>query len=435
MDFFRRVFASNSKDSSKNRNSASKSGSSEKKRPEIVIRFNEDKETEAELSSLWSEYQVATVDSGDMRSKEADIAFDAFLIAFTTVYDTWIPLDTDDLSLTPSNNALEGAASSGTLTEDLETINHAACPNLSAEAHSNTTADASAGGVIVLLGCEYGHPKEVLAGLTSAFSEVTKSLDEAFQQQLEESVAFAGSLRLLEAVTIASRARNNRLVLATQGCLPELISLMKVAVDRLDTLATIATMDGAPGELGTQRNFLLCLLAHAVAIAANFVDVDRHWHRRRERHSASPLSPTAAGPGLGVGEPGRAPLLSKEGLPLFIELLRVLRLLRRAMWGGTGQSSLGASASLTSLTLTALGSVLVAGDLAVVQQQVLLDLLGPPYGSPEDWGGDVVDAVVLTEELQLQLLALEVLREAVARSDKNVLQMQQHGGFQRLCTQ
>ena len=387
------------------------------------IRFDERDGNEAHMLFLWTVYVGAP--AGSAMQEEA---LESFTEGFVGAYDDWMPSD-DALVAQRQRQRHDGEGA--------------------------------------VMGCAMGHPAPVLRAFMTALHRVHVSLEAALgvgtrgaaMRNSADALQRAAGLSLLHAITIATRSAHNRALLQHEGLLPALTRLLKLAMQRLNTLAAVAgtrepnaaagsTM-GAGGEVAMQLGTLECLCAHGASVLSNYLNADLRWG---SLGGGAGRSSGAGQPSVAAFEsPAVKPLLECGGLTALVEMIRIQRLLHAHPTG-----SEAAARSLEGLLLRTLGAALT-GSVAAQHSlrgagglEVLIEGLGASTTSSLDGGavegmgarsevtgalndapGESWDDPAAAERLDLQLLTLDVVRQAVRKNGQNVRHAVEAGAFGR----
>ncbi|XP_024540202.1 BEACH domain-containing protein B isoform X1 [Selaginella moellendorffii] len=344
----------------------------------IDVQFS-DHGVEESLHHLWQEYE--NLSSEDKRKS----SLGAFLRKFNDVYERWVPL----------------------------------------EEHQSGDGKMDQTGVT---GCSFGHPTAVILGLLRELKLTSDYIGELHANSDSKEPVLAtnemeSALRLLNALSILSRASNNRAVFSTFGGLQTLTSVMKNSVVYIKSISDAAT----PNMV--LMSFLQCLLAHVVSIMANFIELEK-LPDKSSRRSSLGLKENAEDPprrrlsfrqrpSQTSGEnTSFALLLETGGLNWFVELLRVLRKLHLATDEHLERVTLQTLKAAVSSSSRAQNHFRSIGGL-----EVLLDGLG--------YFRDEGSLQKLVESFNLQVLSLEVTREAVFRNVNSLQSVCDIGGLHK----
>eukprot|EP01018_Ginkgo_biloba_P014188 Gb_28819 [translate_table: standard] len=346
------------------------------------IKFGRDGEEEV-LNSLWEKYEDV------LEKEEKKKALDAFLLHFQQVYEDWRPAEWQNQLSSQTNAALS------------------------------------------------------IPDLTDAAPNPAR---------------MEGGLRFLDALRILTRSIHNQRVFSYYGGLQSLMALMKVAVLQLKALTGAVAMDESqPYSVSVQMSFLQCLLAQIVSVVSNFIGANS-CHDEKDIISCYDLGQAVlkneaglAGADMfsGSGSSGFSsrknsslkqgatiPLMETGGLNWFVELLQVLRRLRL--------KNQVTEMSLEQLTLRTLKAALTANPRAqnhfksIGGLEVLIDALGITSKNTignlvtMSRGNDPSFIKRTLEDFRLQILSLEVLREAVFGNLNSLQFLFENGGINRL---
>ncbi|KAI3726569.1 hypothetical protein L1987_66367 [Smallanthus sonchifolius] len=362
--------------------------------PAPKIKFS-DIGDEAILEALWQRYQNAS------DKVERQKAFQIFLKQFLVIYKNWEPFDSDRSS--------EGAFSADSSWEGSQNPDE------------------------VIIGCSAAHPAEIIVVLVEEVTHITSMVTE-YISGISSSLAITSEgFAVLNALIIMSRSMHNCKVLGYYGGIQKLTALMKAAVVQLKTIAGALSADDNLSSSNVEKaGFLQKILVHVISIVCGFINLRVYIHGKAlidvENLEAS-VERIATNPEPFIDS--RDPLSEKRlqwhqkavisvmeagGLNWLVELLRVIRRLSlKEQW---------ADSSLQYLTLRTLQLALTDNPLgqnhfrSIGGLEVLLDYLGVSSinslksrnSSSSDNGRDGNPLMWI---LQLHLLSLEVLREAV----------------------
>jgi hypothetical protein len=178
------------------------------------IRFDERDGDEAHVLFLWTVYAGAPANS-PMQEE----ALESFTEGFVGAFDEWMPAE-DAFAARQHQHQQRGEA-----------------------------GGRGGKGAELVTGCATGHPATVMRAFTAALRRVQASLEAALgvgtrgaaMRNNADALQRAAGLGLLHALTIATRSQHNRAVLQHDGLLPELTRLLKLAMQRLNTLAGFGT--------------------------------------------------------------------------------------------------------------------------------------------------------------------------------------------------
>ncbi|XP_057837661.2 BEACH domain-containing protein B isoform X1 [Cryptomeria japonica] len=369
--------------------------------PEIQFGIEGD---EAVLELEWEKYE------NTLDKEEKENSLQAFLSHFLQVFEDWRPAEWQNQ------------------TSDVATLS---LPSRGTSCNGDS-----------MKGCATGHPTRVILALTQEMKSLISYVMEL--QSTPDSTDASPNplnmergLRLLDALRILMRSVHNQWVFGYYGGLQTLVALMKAAVVQLKALSGALSMEEAvPYSFSVQMSFLKCLLAHVVSIVSNLVDVNSHHSEKddttgknveqaRLKDDANVFGANALNALESQGLNSRSdfylkqratiPLMETGGLNWLVELLRVLR--RSQLKNQLMEMP------LEQLTLRTLKSALIANPRAqnhfksIGGLQVLMDGLGISTTMGElvnlSKGYDLSSVKWAFKDFQLQILSLEVLKEAV----------------------
>ncbi|KAD4386161.1 hypothetical protein E3N88_26330 [Mikania micrantha] len=369
--------------------------------PAPKVRFS-DVGDEAILAALWQRYQNA------LDKVEKQKALHIFLKQFLVIYKNWEPFDSD--------NSIEGASSADPSWEDSQNIDE------------------------VIIGCLAAHPAEIIVVLVEEVTHITSLVTEYISGTSSSLAITSEGFVVLNALIIMIRSMHNCKVLGYYGGIQKLTALMKAAVVQLKTIAGALSADDTLSSSNVEKAaFLQKILLHVISVVCGFINlrVDVHGKALIDIDNLEiSIEKIATNP-----EPfieSRDPLSDKRlhwhqkavisvmeagGLNWLVELLRVIRRLSlKEQW---------TNSSVQYLTLRTLQLALIENPRgqnhfrSIGGLEVLLDYFGVSsinslktsnsfssdkgrYGNPLMW------------ILQLHLLSLEVLREAVFGNVNNL---------------
>ncbi|KAL4566093.1 hypothetical protein LXL04_030203 [Taraxacum kok-saghyz] len=347
---------------------------------------------EAILSALWERYESVS------EKAERHTAFHIFLKQFLVIYKDWEPLDLD--------NSLEAASGDESQNPDDE----------------------------VIIGCSTAHPADIIVILIEEVSNITAIVTESISGSSNSLVITPESFRVLKTLTIITRSRHNCKVLGYYGGIQKLTALMKAVVVQLKTIAGALSSDETLSSSNVQKaGVLQKILVHVVAIVCGFINLQLDIYGKAQidvENLEGSIEKMATTPEPFIDS--RDSLSEKKmkwhqravisvmeagGLNWLVELLRVIRRLSlKEQW---------TNSSLQYLTLRTLQLALTENPRgqnhfrSIGGLEVLLDGLGGPSfnslssknSSSSNHGSG--DGNRLMWVLQLHVLSLEVLREAV----------------------
>ncbi|KAG8369183.1 hypothetical protein BUALT_Bualt15G0124700 [Buddleja alternifolia] len=379
--------------------------------PHPVITFSEVGD-EAILKELWGRY-VNAVDEVEKR-KLSHI----FLKQFLTIFRNWKPFNL--------SQSLEEAL----------TVPHVEYVE-------------SIGDVVV--GCNLGHPAEIILMLTEEVSETTRFLTDS---QLGVSTSMnipSESWMALDALTVVTLSIHNCKVFGYYAGIQKLTALMKAAVVQLKTITSALSADESLLNTMVQdAGILQKILIHVVSIICNFIDPCTSIEENVQFQSTTMESSAARGSEIFINRSTavKSPLsetilswhqtavvsiMEAGGLNWLLEILRLMRrMIMKEQW---------ADISLQHLTLRALRSALADNPRgqnhfrSIGGLEVLLDGLGVPSidsliandsSSYEERSENPLQGI-----FSLHVLSLEVLREATFGNFSNLQFLCENGRIQK----
>ncbi|XP_076899562.1 BEACH domain-containing protein B isoform X2 [Bidens hawaiensis] len=340
---------------------------------------------EAILAALWQRYQNIS------DKVERQKAFHIFLTQFLVTYKNWEPFDLDDSSGEDSQNPDE-----------------------------------------VIIGCSAAHPAEIIVVLVEEVTHITSMVTEYISGTSSSLSITSEAFALLSSLIIMNRSMHNCKVLGYYGGIQKLTALMKAAVVQLKTIAGALSADDTLSSSNVEKAvFLQKILVHVISIVCCFINLRVDVHGKVmidvdnlkasvERlalnpepfiHSRDPLSEKR----LQWHQKAVISVMEAGGFNWLVELLRVIRRLSlKEQW---------TDSSLQYLTLRTLRLALTDNPRgqnhfrSIGGLEVLLDYLGVSsinsLKSRNSFSDNGRDGNPLMWILQLHLLSLEVLREAV----------------------
>ncbi|KAK2977991.1 hypothetical protein RJ640_023529 [Escallonia rubra] len=381
--------------------------------PTPRIRFSEVGD-EAILNTLLDKFNNAR------EKAERKRLFHIFLKEFLTIYKNWKPVDLHQ----PPDAALSGI------------------PRIEYSQHFDD----------VVVGCSFGHPAEIILilieeviNITALVNEFNTSGTQPTTEQLGPLMSLtikSEGLPILDVLTIITRSMHNCRVFGYYGGIQKLTALVKAAVVQLKTLiSTLSTDESLSSSVEETSRNLQKILVNVVSIIWNFIDSQSNVYKEAQSNSKSLEFSTPRGGATSI-EPssGMKASLSERGLRWhqtaivsvmeagglnwLVELLRVMRRLNmKEQW---------TDISLQHLTLRTLLSALADNPRgqnhfrSIGGLEVLLDGLGVPSSSAVkskniSCADKNRDENPLLDILELHVLSLEVLREAVYPSSHEFL--------------
>lgn len=346
---------------------------------------------EAILSTLWERYES----SSDKAERQK--AFYIFLKQFLVIYKNWEPFDSD----CSSEVALSGENSQ----------------------HPDE----------VIIGCSAAHPAEIIVILIEEVTHITTMVTEYISGTSSSLAITSEGLPVLNALTIMTRSMHNCKVLGYYGGIQKLTALMKGAVVQLKTIVGALSADETLSSSNVEKAGLLQkILVHVVSIVCSFINLRLDVYGKAQididnLEACVERIATTPEPFIDSREPlsekrvqwhqkAVISVMEAGGLNWLVELLRVIRRLSlKEQW---------TNSSLQYLTLRTLQLALTDNPRgqnhfrSIGGLEVLLDGLGVPSfnslrprsSSSNHGSGDINSLMWI---LQLHVLSLEVLREAV----------------------
>ncbi|KAI4388687.1 hypothetical protein MLD38_000993 [Melastoma candidum] len=372
--------------------------------PHPRIRFSEVGD-EAILYTLWERFQKET------EKEEKKKLFRIFLKQLLMVHKNWEPID------------------SGQLAESA----------LSSNQPTGYQSDADS----IVIGCSMGHPALMIYYMTLELGQITAWVTELNAGIVQSNVGLSVSssilslvsegIPLLEAVSIITRSMHNCKIFGYYGGVQKLTALMKGAVVQLKTFSGALAADENLSDIMVERIKLLqMILLHIVRTICNFVGCDLSFLVKAHLGSnvSYPSYPGSTSASFNVCNVSKSlpeiqlhwnnkailSIMEAGGLNWLVELLRVIR----RLWMKEQWTDL----VLQLITLKAVWSALSRNPRgqnhfkSIGGLEVLLDGLGLPTRSTLLIGStphstEKRDESHFLKLLQLHVLSLEVLREAV----------------------
>ncbi|KAJ7958905.1 BEACH domain-containing protein [Quillaja saponaria] len=376
--------------------------------PRPKIRFSEVGD-EAILNTLWERYEK--VDN----KVEKRRLFHVFLKQFIVVYKDWEPIN--------SGISSEAASTSAQYVE-----------------YSSYSGD-------LVVGCSAGHPAEVILMLSEEITHLCALVTELNTSTVHSTMDLSGAATnliitsegfpVLDALKIVTRSLYNCRVFGYCGGIHKLTALMKGAVVQLKTISGSLSADESLSNMTAEKIRLLHqILVYVVSIVRSFIDLNSNVNEQDQLYTLGSvprentavissnitkvLSPEAR---LDWHQKAVTSVMEAGGLNWLVELLRVIRRLSmKEQWTDD---------SVQHLTLKILRLALSANPRgqnhfkSIGGLEVLLDGLGFPSNNARTSNNSFCadeprDDNPLLNILQLHVLSLEVLREAVFANLNNL---------------
>ncbi|XBI45636.1 hypothetical protein VPH35_110081 [Triticum aestivum] len=291
-----------------------------------------------------------------------------------------------------------------------------------------------------VIGCSGGHPSEVILILVQEISHLTSfvtessSCPESSANLSEQSTDLGLStevLPVLECFTIVTRSVHNCRVFSYYGGVQKVTALLKAAVVKLKTLTSLlATDEQLSNRTVENMRMMQKILVRIVTIISNFMDLEPAATRISRVVNSTDHTPSN---NLATVTPNTirrfvsdrnwqqkaiVSVMEAGGVNWLVELLRVIRRLNlKDQW---------TDLSLHFITLYALRSTISENTRAqnhfrsIGGLEVLLDGLGLPSSKFSVSKHSFVPSDERSDILQLQILSLEILREAVFGNVNNL---------------
>lgn len=359
--------------------------------PRICFRESGD---EAVLNMLWKRYENAS-DKVEKRR-----LLQVFLMHFLRVYKNWEPVQ------------LPETTSSAEYASDFEDV---------------------------LVGCSAGHPAEIILVLTQEVQCLTTLVTESQStldlsgSSMNLSIGVDG-LDILNTLTVVTRSMHNCRVFGYYGGIQKLTALMKAAVVQLKSVTSLFTADEHLSNPSVEKaRILQKILVYVVSVISNFIDLNTKTYEKSQIRSNSvdrsvpKDSSYLVDPSGSLKDPlsearfhwqqkAIVSVLEAGGLNWLVELLRVIRRLNL--------KEQRTELSLQYLTLRTLRLALHENPRAqnhfrsIGGLEVLLDGISLPSTNTLAsknmfFTDDERSEKPIFDIFQLQLLSLEVLREAL----------------------
>ncbi|CAD6251786.1 unnamed protein product [Miscanthus lutarioriparius] len=293
-----------------------------------------------------------------------------------------------------------------------------------------------------VLGCSTGHPSEVILILIQEISQITSSITESSScpessANISELLGDLGlnteGLTILECLTILTRSVHNCKVFSYYGGVQKVTALLKAAVVKLKTLTSLLAADEEVSNKTVENmRRMQKVLVYIVTIISNFMDLEPSTTRisqfilNSSRHTVSSNYLATVAPNTSKNmvsdrnwqKKAIVSVMEAGGVNWLVELLRVIRRLNlKEQW---------TDLSLHFITLYSLRSTISENTRAqnhfrsIGGLEVLLDGLGLPSSKFSVSKQSFVPSDERSGILQLQILSLEILREAVFGNVNNL---------------
>ncbi|XP_023157987.1 BEACH domain-containing protein B isoform X1 [Zea mays] len=293
-----------------------------------------------------------------------------------------------------------------------------------------------------ILGCSTGHPSEVILILIQEISQITSSITESsscpessanISELLGDLGLNAEGLTILECLTILTRSVHNCKVFSYYGGVQKVTALLKAAVVKLKTLTSLLAADEQLSNKTVENmRTMQKVLVYIVTIISNFMDLEPNTTRisqfilNSSRHTLSSNYLATVAPNTSKSmvfdrnwqKKAIVSVMEAGGVNWLVELLRVIRRLNlKEQW---------TDLSLHFITLYSLRSTISENVRAqnhfrsIGGLEVLLDGLGLPSSKFSVSKQSFVPSDERSGILQLQILYLEILREAVFGNVNNL---------------
>uniref|UniRef100_A0A453NEV6 Neurobeachin alpha-solenoid region domain-containing protein n=1 Tax=Aegilops tauschii subsp. strangulata TaxID=200361 RepID=A0A453NEV6_AEGTS len=360
--------------------------------PSPRVRFSSDTGEEGILNTLWQRYENA-IDKAEKKK-----SLQIFVLHFIQAFKDWEP------------HRIDQSVDRRSVSDD------------------------------TVIGCSGGHPSEVILILVQEISHLTSfvtessSCPESSANLSEQSTDLGLStevLPVLECFTIVTRSVHNCRVFSYYGGVQKVTALLKAAVVKLKTLTSLlATDEQLSNRTVENMRMMQKILVHIVTIISNFMDLEPAATRISRVVNSTDHTPSN---NLATVTPNAirrfvsdrnwqqkaiVSVMEAGGVNWLVELLRVIRRLNlKDQW---------TDLSLHFITLYALRSTISENTRAqnhfrsIGGLEVLLDGLGLPSSKFSVSKHSFVPSDERSDILQLQILSLEILREAVFGNVNNL---------------
>ncbi|RLM79604.1 BEACH domain-containing protein B [Panicum miliaceum] len=285
-----------------------------------------------------------------------------------------------------------------------------------------------------VLGCSTGHPSKVILILIQEISQITSSITESSScpessTNISELLGDLGlnteGLTVLECLTIVTRSVHNCRVFSYYGGVQKVTALLKAAVVKLKTLTSLLAADEQLSNKTVENmRTMQKVLVYIVTIISNFMDLEPTTTRisqflKSSKHTLSSDYLSIVTPNTSENlvsdknwqKKAIVSVMEAGGVNWLVELLRVIRRLNlKEQW---------TDLSLHFITLYSLRSTISENTRAqnhfrsIGGLEVLLDGLGLPSSKFSVSKQSFVPSDERRGILRLQILSLEILREAV----------------------
>uniref|UniRef100_A0A0E0JVW3 BEACH domain-containing protein B n=1 Tax=Oryza punctata TaxID=4537 RepID=A0A0E0JVW3_ORYPU len=295
--------------------------------------------------------------------------------------------------------------------------------------------------VDTVLGCSSGHPSEIILILVQEVSQITSFITESsccsesypnISEQSSDLVLSPEGLNVLECLTIVTRSVHNCRVFSYYGGVQKVTALLKAAVVKLKTLTSLLAADEHLSNKAIENmKMMQKILVHIVTIISNFMNLEPTVTRLTQFVNSTgqtlsneflatitPRSAKNAVHDTNWQQKAIVAVMEAGGVNWLVELLRVIRRLNlKEQW---------TDVLLHFITLHALRSTISQNTRAqnhfrsIGGLEVLLDGLGLPSSKLSVSKYSFVPSDERSGILQLQILSLEILREAVFGNVNNL---------------
>ncbi|GER40247.1 WD40 and Beach domain-containing protein [Striga asiatica] len=302
----------------------------------------------------------------------------------------------------------------------------------------------------VVVGCNFGHPAEVIQILIEEVSQITRLLADN-QVGITTCINITSeSWMTLEALTVVTLSIHNCKVFGYYSGIQKLTALMKAAVVQLKTITSALQADQSLlNNMVQNTGALQQLLVHVVSIICHFIDlpssieenvllksIDMEPSAARSGENISlsrALKPAVSEATLSWHQTTVVSVMEAGGLNWLLEILRLIRrLIMKEQW---------ADMLLQHLTLRALRSALSGNQRgqnhfrSIGGLEVLLDGLGVPsvdrLFSSASSSYELRSQNPLEGIFNLHVLSLESLREAIYGNLNNLQFLCENGRIQK----
>uniref|UniRef100_A0A7N0VH18 BEACH domain-containing protein B n=1 Tax=Kalanchoe fedtschenkoi TaxID=63787 RepID=A0A7N0VH18_KALFE len=309
-----------------------------------------------------------------------------------------------------------------------------------------------------IFGCSFGHPAEIILTLIEEVAKLTALTIELNSSMMQSITSVSGNsgirnlmsewLPVLDGLTIVTRSVHNCRVFGYYGGIQRLVALLKAAVVQLKTMTGALSADENLSIMAAEKTrFLQKVLVYVVSLVCSFIELNANAYKKAQVYSAI-LEFAVPGRGADVTEHFDSSFHSSEvnlhwhhkavvsvmeagGLNWLVELVRVIRRLSmKEQWTDMALQYL----SLRTLHTTLFDNMRGQSHFrSIGGLEVLLD--GPVLPSSSTFKSlcdEQRNDMALPSLLELHVLSLKVLREAVFGSLNNLQFLCENGRIHKL---